>query len=199
MINPTILGLLRDCDLHGYELKRRIGDLLGTKHNTSWGTLYPALAKLEAQGAVKAVEFSAAAGRPSVPMTGSLGGEAAAFSTIRRVVRGARGKKVYSITAVGWRQFLEFLANPETDEKDFRIKVAFARYLDPALRMGLFQRQAARRNQQILEWKLAQSRISADLYIDSLHQLETRLAHAELVWLDERITHEQTNKQEDPR
>ncbi len=194
MIDPTILGLLRDCDLHGYELKKRISDLMGNKQTTSWGTLYPALAKLEAQGALKAVEIAHSSG-PTVPMTGSLGGEAAAFGSIRRAIRGVRGKKVYSLTPNGWRRFLEFLADRETDERDFRIKVAFARHLDPAARLDLFQRQLIRLESHSSERKTSPDGGTLDKYIDSIRHLESNLDRAEINWLTELIAHEKSTIQ----
>ncbi len=182
MIDLAILGILRDCDLHGYELKRRIGDLLGTKHAASWGSLYPALAKLELQGAVKAVEISTNTGAPSMPMTGSLGGEAAAFGSIRRVIRGTRGKKVYSLTTVGWRRFLDFLADPQSDDREFRLKVAFSRHLEPDARAELFQRQLGRLA-TIASDRHRYPAMSPDRYIESLHTLETQLLETEIRWL----------------
>jgi DNA-binding PadR family transcriptional regulator len=98
----AILGLLKEQELHGYELKKLLGETLGPLSSVSFGSLYPALARLEAAGAVKAVE----AIRPtaSIPMTGSLGGERAAYRA-RGVIRGSRGKKVYGITEQGQRLF----------------------------------------------------------------------------------------------
>src|SRR5215204_1344282 len=99
MIDLAILGLLTEQELHGYELKKRLGELLSSRASISFGSLYPALARLEAPGAVKAVEQRTAV--PVAPMTGSLAGELAAFKARVRessLVKGGRGKKVYGIT-----------------------------------------------------------------------------------------------------
>ncbi|OWY59486.1 PadR family transcriptional regulator, partial [cyanobacterium TDX16] len=45
MIELAILGLLTDQDLHGYELKKRLSELLGVRSGVSFGSLYPALAR----------------------------------------------------------------------------------------------------------------------------------------------------------
>jgi len=103
MIELAILGLLKEQDLHGYELKKRLRELLGPLSSVSFGSLYPALARLERAGAVKAVEAASTPGRVPMPMTGSLTGEAAAFRAARFVARGRRGKKVYGLTEVGDR------------------------------------------------------------------------------------------------
>src|SRR5688572_18779252 len=100
MIDLAILGLLTEQELHGYELKKRLGELLSSRASVSFGSLYPALARLEAQGAVKAVEERTSV--PSAPMTGSLAAELSAFRARVResglVKSTGRGKKVYGIT-----------------------------------------------------------------------------------------------------
>ncbi len=144
MIDLAILGLLTEQELHGYELKKRLGELLSSRASISFGSLYPALARLEAQGAVKAVEQRTAV--PSAPMSGSLTGELAAFRARVResgLVKGSgRGKKVYGITEAGRERLLELLADPDvTDDRGFTVRVAFASLLPDAARMELFERR----------------------------------------------------------
>src|ERR671910_799882 len=50
MFDLAILGLLEENDLHGYELRKRLGDLLGGRLAVSFGSLYPALGRLEQRG-----------------------------------------------------------------------------------------------------------------------------------------------------
>ena len=52
MLELAILGLLKEQPLHGYELKKRLTDRLGPLSSVSFGSLYPALARLETAGAV---------------------------------------------------------------------------------------------------------------------------------------------------
>src|SRR5258706_12564779 len=78
MIDLAILGLLKEQDLHGYELRKRLGDLPGGRSAISFGSLYPALARLERGGLVKGVEANTRTDRP-LPSSGSLAGELAAF------------------------------------------------------------------------------------------------------------------------
>src|SRR5437667_12129429 len=117
MLELAILGLLKEQELHGYELKKRLTEALGSFSSVSFGSLYPALNRLEVAGAVKAVEAKEAAGqrgarRPATPMTGSLAGEAAAFRSRIAAKRqaGGRSRKVYGITERGERLFEELLA-----------------------------------------------------------------------------------------
>jgi DNA-binding PadR family transcriptional regulator len=56
VIDLAILGLLKEQDLHGYELRKRLAELPGARSGVvSFGSLYPALARLERLGLVKAV------------------------------------------------------------------------------------------------------------------------------------------------
>ena len=52
MLELAILGLLKEFPLHGYELKKRLNDTLGHVWGVSYGSLYPALARLEGQLAI---------------------------------------------------------------------------------------------------------------------------------------------------
>ena len=47
MLELAILGLLKEQELHGYELKKRLVDALGPFSSVSFGSLYPALARLQ--------------------------------------------------------------------------------------------------------------------------------------------------------
>ena len=200
MLELAILGLLKEQELHGYELKKRLGETLGPLSSVSFGSLYPALNRLEAAGAVKAVEANA--GTAPVPMTGSLGGELAAFRARRGTARGSgRARKVYGITERGERLFDELLAAESQggeDDRSFNLKLAFARHLPPEARIGLFERRRAH-----LVERLAQARTSVragrerlDSYTRSLVEHSTETTERDISWLDQLIAAE---RQEDIR
>ncbi|MGZ4797750.1 MAG: PadR family transcriptional regulator, partial [Acidimicrobiia bacterium] len=56
MLELAILGLLKEQPLHGYELKKRLGETLGSLWGVSYGSLYPALRRLERDGSIEIVE-----------------------------------------------------------------------------------------------------------------------------------------------
>lgn len=197
MLELAILGVLKEQELHGYELKKRLGDMLGPLSSVSFGSLYPALAKLEAAGAVKAVEANLAPA-PLIPMTGALTGELAAFRSHRTAVRatkGGRSKKVYGITERGERLFAELLAaesHSADDDRSFSLRLAFARYLPADQRLGLFERRRA----QLVE-RLARARGSIragrerlDAYTRSLLEHGTESTERDISWLDQLIAAE---------
>ena len=197
MIDLAILGLLTEQELHGYELKKRLGELLSNRAGVSFGSLYPALARLEAAGAVQVVagDGPAEATSPSVPMTGSIAGEAAAFRARRaaaRPARSSRTRKVYAITARGEHLFDELLVTDSAsadDDRAFNLKLAFCRHLPPERRLGLFEQRRA-----LLVERLAKARNSRrarkegmDLYIQSLVDHGTETTEADISWLDRLI------------
>src|SRR2546430_14229644 len=55
MLELAILGLLKEQAMHGYQLKKRLADTLGSFWQVSYGSLYPALKRLQRQGAVEMV------------------------------------------------------------------------------------------------------------------------------------------------
>ena len=65
MLELAVLGLLKEQPLHGYELKKRLGDTLGFLWGVSYGSLYPALRRLERNGAIEIVEPRLPSPRPS--------------------------------------------------------------------------------------------------------------------------------------
>jgi DNA-binding PadR family transcriptional regulator len=187
VIELAILGVLKESELHGYELKKRLRDVLGPLSSVSFGSLYPALAKLEGMGAVKAVEAETAP-TTSMPMTGSFTGEAAAFRSARRkATRGPRGKKVYGITEVGDARLCELIADPSDDERTFNVKLAFCRFCEPALRLQLLQRR-----RDALATRLADGRPGtiADRYLRALAEHDTESVERDIAWLDRLITEE---------
>src|SRR5262249_12946563 len=56
VLELAILGLLKEQPLHGYELKKRLGETLGSLWGISYGSLYPALRRLEHDGSIESVE-----------------------------------------------------------------------------------------------------------------------------------------------
>jgi len=202
LLELAILGLLKEQELHGYELKKRLTEALGAFSSVSFGSLYPALARLETAGAVRAVEGTPHDGpaTPSAPapMTGSIAGEAAAFRARRAAthpVRPSRTRKVYAITERGEALFEELLVADSTsaeDDRAFNLRLAFCRHLPPERRLGLFERRRA-----LLVERLAKARTNhrsrkerMDMYTQSLVDHGTESTERDISWLDRLIASE---------
>jgi DNA-binding PadR family transcriptional regulator len=196
MLELAILGLLETQELHGYEIRRRLRDEIGVLSNVSFGSLYPALSRLERQGAVEAIEETDSEAS-WVPMTGSLSGERAALRARRGAgARSRRGRKVYRVTEEGRRLFGELLDSERPDNaedaRSFGLRLAFARYLPPQARLRLLERRRAHLSQRLESARAAAaaSQGRLDVYAMSLVEHAAESAERDISWLDRLIEDE---------
>ena len=193
VLDIAILGLLMDRDHHGYEIRSQLRDRLGVSANVSFGSIYPALARLERHGSVEAV---AADVRLSSLSTGSLSGERAAMRTLRSGTGlGRRGRKVYRITERGRQEFVELLANPATldDAKGFSLRMALAKYLTPSLRVGLLERRRADLLERLAEVRVSSHNAELDSYARSVMEHAARGVELDLAWIDNLLSTERSD------
>lgn len=190
MLELAILGLLEEGDLHGYELRKRLTAMLGAFSSVSFGSLYPALKRLEDSGSIVVVTSDDAGSDGGAPATGSLRGELAAFRARSRKASGARnqrGRKVYRITDAGRIRFSEALAaqSPD-DDRAFGLTLAFARHLSPETRLALFERRRARLVERLATARTAirADRDHLDSYARSLVEHGTKTTEADITWLE---------------
>jgi DNA-binding PadR family transcriptional regulator len=195
MLDMAILGLLEERDLHGYEIRRQLREHLGLLANVSFGSIYPALTRLEKSGAVVATEgagaASAAASPTPAPPTGSLSGERAVLRARRHSpTRARRGRKVYRITDAGRTLFAELLAGSGAteDARSFSLRLAFARHLAPQARLALLERRRAQLVQRLGE--AADARTDLDVYARSVVQHTADGVARDISWLDTLIASE---------
>jgi DNA-binding PadR family transcriptional regulator len=213
MIELAILGLLDEIDLHGYELRKRLTDLLGMQLAISFGSLYPALGRLERAGYVKAVTTRAEPGLPAAPMSGSLTGELAAFRRHRqrrretgeagtasdrgsvRVASG-RARKVYGITDTGRERLHALLVDPDlSDDRTFAVRVAFCHHLTAAERLDLFAGRRAELVQRRDRLRTAANSAGrVKTYLRSLLERHTESITADIAWLDRLIDAERAGE-----
>jgi len=189
--------------MHGYEIRKRLRDELGQVSNVSFGSLYPALSRLERAGAVQATEDSGPGASPPVPMTGSLSGERAALRARRAgPALGRRSRKVYRITEEGRRQFTELLDNEHAagadDARSFGLRLAFARYLPPHARLRLLERRRAHLVQRLLDAQAAVAGAEGrlDRYTRSLMEHTSESTERDIAWLDRLIEAERERARE---
>ena len=165
MLEVAILGLLKEGAMHGYELKKRLSETLGSFWQVSYGSLYPALKRLLREEAVE--------------------------MTFPKQEVGRR-KNVYRLTKKGEQLFSELLeraGQEATEDTAFSVRFAFFRYLKPETRIRLLERR-----REFLEgrWsKLKQSlqsyRERIDNYTLSLMDHELAATESDIRWLDELI------------
>lgn len=205
MLDLAILGLLHEQELHGYEIRRRLRDELGLFANISFGSLYPALSRLEAARAVTVTESSGMTGAAAtMPFTGSLSGERAGLRARRAgATRGTkRSRKVYRITDDG-RELFEKLLDadepPGADEaRSFGLRLAFARHLAPQARLALLERRRTQLTRRLATDQERAAGSMLDVYTRSLVEHSTEATEHDIAWLDRLIESEHL-KQAVPR
>ncbi|MBA2325201.1 MAG: PadR family transcriptional regulator [Actinobacteria bacterium] len=193
VLDLAILGLLKEQPLHGYELKKRLGDTLGFLGGVSFGSLYPALRRLEDEGSIESADGAGPSlGPVPMPATGSVSGEV----TVGRIRRGARAgrrtRKAYRITDRGDARLRELLvedAPAGNDERVFALKFAFCRHLPREARLELLQRRRADLGERLARAREAEPP-RADRYTRSLVEHRTESIERDLEWVDELITAE---------
>jgi DNA-binding PadR family transcriptional regulator len=194
MLDLAILGLLEERDLHGYEIRKLLREHLGLLANVSFGSIYPALTRLEKAGAVVATDASTAGPQTKLrpaPPTGSLSGELAVLRSRRHTPTLARrGKKVYRITDEGRSLFAKLLTEggAVADDRSFSLRLAFARHLAPQARPTLLERRRALLVQRLGEAE--STRADLDVYARSVVQHTADGVARDISWLDHLIASE---------
>ncbi|HXW38945.1 MAG TPA: PadR family transcriptional regulator [Acidimicrobiales bacterium] len=195
MLDLAILGLLHEQELHGYEIRRRLRDELGLFANISFGSLYPALSRLEKAQAVTVIESSGAPTRV-IPPTGSLSGERAGLRARRSgTPRGSRrSRKVYRITDRGRALFEQLLDAEEPsatdDARSFGLRLAFARYLAPSARLALLERRRSQLVRRLATDRRRADDPGLDVYTRSLVEHSSESTAHDIAWLDRLIEFE---------
>ncbi len=220
MLEIAILGLLKESDLHGYELRRRLKDELGLSFSVSFGSLYPTLAKLTEDGCIEVINKTDQASDQNFTntvSTGSLTGNLAVYRSMgaqdnlrfeTKSLKSSKNKKIYRITSKGEEVLVQLLnapAEPETSEnetKNFTVKLAFSKYLPTSARTLLLKRR-----RQDLEFKLneLENKLKlpdANSSKIALMERSIALLKADMSWLDKLLNdaqleseHEDNNKQ----
>lgn len=198
MLELAVLGLLKEQPLHGYELKKRLGETLGFLWGVSYGSLYPALRRLERDGSIESVQPLRGGSRPTTT-TGSLSGDLAAARrrpADRRAGGGRRTRKAYRITEHGETVFTELMLGDDDrtdDERAFAVKLAFCAHLSPAARLGLLERRRVALTERLGEPDQPTDRRAtraADRYTRALVEHRAKSTQRDLEWVEELISAE---------
>ncbi|WP_407917594.1 PadR family transcriptional regulator [Kitasatospora sp. NE20-6] len=176
----AVLGLLHDAPMHGYELRKRLNVLLGSFRAFSYGTLYPCLKNLVAQGFL--VEDNP--DLEYVPAT---------------ALNGKRSKIVYRLSAEGKHRFEELLADSGPDaweDEHFGVHFAFFARTDRAVRMRVLEGRRSRLEERLerMRTSIARTRERFDDYTLELQRHGLESVEREVRWLNELIETERANR-----
>ncbi|WP_101697950.1 PadR family transcriptional regulator [Clostridium minihomine] len=111
MLEYIILGMLMQKEMSGYDLKQWMGECTSYFFDASFGSIYPALKRMEQKG----------------------------YIVCRESVEDSKFKKLYSITDIGKKDFLDWLEQPIEFVKanhSYLVRIYFYHYLplDVAIR-----------------------------------------------------------------
>jgi DNA-binding PadR family transcriptional regulator len=191
----AVLGLLHETPLHGYELRKRLNALLGTFRAWGYGSLYPCLKDLLAQGLI-AEESPADAGQPR--RTGAARprpGQARQFPGQARPRSGRRSKIVYRLTADGKERLQDLLAEAGPaawDDDGFGVHFAFFGQTRADIRLRILEGRRTRLEERLdgVRAAMARTRERLDSYTLELHRHGLESVEREVRWLNELIASE---------
>jgi DNA-binding PadR family transcriptional regulator len=193
----AVLGLLHETPLHGYELRKRLNALLGTFRAWGYGSLYPCLKDLLAQGLI-AEESPADADAGQPRRTGTARprpGQARQFSGQARPRSGRRSKIVYRLTADGKERLQDLLAEAGPaawDDDGFGVHFAFFGQTRADIRLRILEGRRTRLEERLdgVRAAMARTRERLDSYTLELHRHGLESVEREVRWLNELIASE---------
>ncbi len=186
----AVLGLLHETPLHGYELRKRLNSLLGTFRAWGYGSLYPCLKDLLAQGLIaEEPPADADAGQARRP------GQDRPRPGQARPRSGRRSKIVYRLTADGKERLQDLLAEagPAAWEDDgFGVHFAFFGQTRADIRLRILEGRRTRLEERLDGVRAAMSRTRErlDSYTLELHRHGLESVEREVRWLNELIASE---------
>lgn len=177
----AVLGLLREAPMHGYELRKRLNTSLGIFRAFSYGTLYPCLKTLVANGWL-------------IEEPGSAPEDALAAS-----LAGRRAKIVYRLTAEGKEHFEELLSHTGPDsweDEHFAARFAFFGQTEREVRMRVLEGRRSRLEERLEKMRasLARTRERLDDYTLELQRHGMESVEREVRWLNELIESERAGR-----
>jgi DNA-binding PadR family transcriptional regulator len=185
VLELAVLGLLHDSPIHGYELRKRLNGMLGAFRALSYGTLYPALKSLLAEGLIREA--------------GHVDGPAPPLA-------GRRARIVYELTAEGKERFDSLVRQPGPaawEDDSFDVHFAFFARTDAATRLQILEGRRSRLQERLdgVRQSLARTRERLDDYTLELQRHGLESVEREVRWLTELIDTERAGNMthlEDP-
>lgn len=183
VLELAVLGLLQESPLHGYELRKRLNTQLGMFRAFSYGSLYPCLKKLLAEGLI--AEDRPADDAPAPPLSGR------------------RSKIVYKLTAEGKERLQELLsqAGPSAwEDEGFGVHFAFFGQTRADIRLRILEGRRSRLEERLenVRAALARTRERVDSYTLELQRHGLESVEREVRWLNELIGRERAQADDDP-
>ncbi|MGI9209355.1 MAG: helix-turn-helix transcriptional regulator [Rhodococcus sp. (in: high G+C Gram-positive bacteria)] len=181
MLELAVLGLLHEAPMHGYELRKRLNTLLGMFRAFSYGSLYPCLKQLLAQGLITE-------DRPEEP-------------TVPLALQSRRSKIVYKLTAEGKERLQRLLAEAGPaawEDEGFGVHFAFFSQTHADVRLRILEGRRSRLEERLesVRAALSRTRERVDSYTLELQNHGLESVEREVRWLNELIGRERAQAEE---
>jgi DNA-binding PadR family transcriptional regulator len=159
--------------MHGYELRKRLNAFLGAFRAFGYGSLYPCLKELLAQGLI-------AEEQPDL---------------VVKPLAGRRSKIVYRLTAEGKERLQQLLAEPGPaawEDDGFGVRFAFFGQTRADIRLRILEGRRTRLEERLdgVRAAMARTRERLDSYTLELHRHGLESVEREVRWLNELIASE---------
>src|SRR4051812_20228111 len=163
--------------MHGYELRKRLNVVLGAFRALSYGTLYPALKALLAEGLIREA--------------GQLDGPAPALA-------GKRARIVYELTAEGKERFQSLVRQPAPaagEDDPFAVPFPFSARPAPPPRLQILEGRRSRLQERLdgVRQSMTRTRERLDGYTLELQQHGLESVEREVRWLSDLIDTERAS------
>lgn len=173
VLTLAILGTLAERPLHGYEIRKRLGVELGPFRALSYGSLYPCLKRMVADGLI-AVEGDETGAAPQ-----------------------RRSRIAYGLTDKGKDRLAEELAHAGAsswDDDTFDVRFSMFSKTDSATRLRILEGRRSRLSERLEEISqgLKAVRERHDQYTAELHRHGLERVEREVEWLDQLIENERS-------
>ncbi|TDD68128.1 PadR family transcriptional regulator [Actinomadura darangshiensis] len=184
VLELAVLGLLHESPMHGYELRKRLNTLLGMFRAFSYGSLYPCLKQLLANGLIME-------DRPEQPNT-------------PLALQSRRSKIVYKLTADGKERLQQLLteAGPASwEDEGFGVHFAFFSHTRADVRLRILEGRRSRLEERLesVRAALARTRERVDSYTLELQNHGLESVEREVRWLNELIGRERAEQEQQAR
>jgi DNA-binding PadR family transcriptional regulator len=179
VLELALLGLLHRAPMHGYELRKQLSSLLGTFRALSFGSLYPCLKELLAEGLIAEEHAEQdSSGKPR------------------------RARIVYRLTTEGKERLQDLLGEggPAAWEDDgFGVRFAFFGQTRADVRLRILEGRRSRLEErtEAIRASFTRTRERVDSYTLELHRHGLESVEREVRWLNELIASERRSADDD--
>jgi DNA-binding PadR family transcriptional regulator len=162
--------------MHGYELRKRLNQMLGWGRVLSYGSLYPALKKMLRADLIEELAPKIVSRRPRI---------------------------VYQLTEAGDAEFQRLMSEvgpTAWDDDTFDIRFAFFGRTDMEIRLRVLEGRRSRLQERLerVQKELAMTQQEVDRYAAELQRHGVESVEREVRWLSELINAERTGDQPSP-